>query len=323
LKKLAVVIPTYNRPQLLREALAATLAQSYPPTEIVVVDNASLVPVTQSLGDWLLDKQTVTVLRVEPNVYPAGAFHEGLKYAFQKGFDAYMFFDDDAEPAPDCIRNLMEHFSDDIGLVAPLVYDSIAREYQFFQNKFMPKGLVFDIPVFKTLQDVGDKPIKIDANATTGIIVSHQAVEKVGNINRQFRTYGEDTEFTLRINRHFDCYLVPNALLIHKVQPSDINTQPLKNYYWVRNRFFMIRTFASGRDVAHYAVLTAFEAFKQIVRLRHLKTSSYRLAAFAEGLFGTIPTEPIRESLWGRTPRVVVNVFSPEREINAPPPSSN
>jgi len=313
LKKLAVIIPTYNRPELLKEAIQATLDQSYPPQEIIAVDNASRVPVARALGDWLRDKEKVTILRLEPNVYPAGAFHEGLKYAFQKGFDGYMFFDDDAEPAEECIGRLMAHFHDDIGFVAPLVYDSIAEQYQFFQNKKMSKGLLYDIPIFTDPEEIQPGLIQVDANATTGIVVSHRAVESAGNINRHLRTYGEDTDFSLRIARHSGGYLVPDALLIHKVQPADMSTQPLKNYYWVRNRHYIIKHHAGRRYVAKYALATTLEELKQILLLRRLKTSFYRLFAIGEGLLGTVPTETVHQGLLEKTPGVQVTVSKAPR----------
>jgi len=306
---LAVIIPAYNRPELLKEAIQATTDQSYPPTEIVVVDNASRIPVSRSLGSWLDDKKTVTLLRVEPNVWGGGAFYEGLKYAFQKGFDGYMFFDDDAEPGKDCIKNLMAHFSDDVGFVAPLVYDSVAEAYQLFQNKKMSKGHLYDIPIFPDPQSITTEDrIKVDANATTGILVNHLAIQEAGNLNRHLKTYGDDTEFALRINRKFDSYLVPKALLIHKVQPSDISTQPLKNYYWVRNRFFIIRNYSHRKYMAQYALETAWDATKRMVRRGSFKTSFYRLYAIWEGIMGTIPAETVEESLYKQTPDVKVTV---------------
>jgi len=309
LKAIAVIIPSYNRPELLREALEATLKQSYPPAEIIIVDNASKILVTESLKEWLRGKNSITVLRVDPNVNSAGAFYEGLKYAFQKGFDAYMFFDDDAEPAEDCIKNLMSHFTEGIGVLAPLAYNSIAGEYQLFHNKFMSKGLLFDIPVLSSPENVPSETIRIDANATTGIIVSHQAVEKVGNFNRLLKTYGEDTEFTYRIARHFPCLLVPSAKLLHKVQPSDIRTQPLKNYYWVRNRFHIIKNYSLGRYVAKYALVTVWDGIKQMVRLRNLRTTFYRFSAVGAGLLRTIPTEPVEDSLYRKTNGIRVRVL--------------
>jgi GT2 family glycosyltransferase len=41
----SVVIPSHNRPVLLQEALSSVLEQTYPPSEIIVVDDASTPPV--------------------------------------------------------------------------------------------------------------------------------------------------------------------------------------------------------------------------------------------------------------------------------------
>ena len=268
---------------------------------------------TAVLGRWLQGKKGITVLRIDPNVNSAGAFYEGLKYAFQKGFDAYMFFDDDAEPDKDCIKNLMLHFSEEIGFLAPLAYNRIKGEYQFFQNKIISEGLLLDVPAMSAAENPRSGTIKLDANATTGIVVNHKAVQRVGNFNRHLKTYGEDVDFTFRVSRHFPCCLVPEARLIHKVQPSDAGTQPLKSYYWIRNRFYLIRTQSQKKYAARYALYILGRGIKDTARFRSLKTTLYRFAAVGKGLFGEIPAESLQGGLYARTPDVTARVVHEEK----------
>lgn len=48
----STIIPVYNRPRLLREAVSSVLAQTYPSTEIIIVDDGSDDPLmTSSLAD--------------------------------------------------------------------------------------------------------------------------------------------------------------------------------------------------------------------------------------------------------------------------------
>lgn len=58
----SVIIPTHNRPDLLREALASVLAQTRLPHEILIVDDASSPPVSATDFDGLSDIQ-IRVLR--------------------------------------------------------------------------------------------------------------------------------------------------------------------------------------------------------------------------------------------------------------------
>jgi glycosyltransferase involved in cell wall biosynthesis len=53
-ESVSVVIPTHNRPAMLREAIESALAQTYTPMEIIVVDNgprAEAAPVTAQFSD--------------------------------------------------------------------------------------------------------------------------------------------------------------------------------------------------------------------------------------------------------------------------------
>jgi glycosyltransferase involved in cell wall biosynthesis len=58
---ITVAVPTHNRPQLLREALASVAAQTYPEWEVVVVDDGSLSPVSESTLREMLGERFILV----------------------------------------------------------------------------------------------------------------------------------------------------------------------------------------------------------------------------------------------------------------------
>ena len=84
----SVVIPTHDRPQLIRTAVASVLAQ--PETsEVIVVDDGSMPPVTAT---GTLDHPAVVILRNEPAQGPSRARNRGLDAA---AGDVVGFLDDD------------------------------------------------------------------------------------------------------------------------------------------------------------------------------------------------------------------------------------
>lgn len=92
----SVVIPTYNRLDVLPEVLAALAAQEgAPPFEVLVVDDGS----TDGTADWLGRRAPshVRVLR-QPNQGPAAARNHGVAEA--RG-ERVAFLGDDTVPAPD------------------------------------------------------------------------------------------------------------------------------------------------------------------------------------------------------------------------------
>ncbi len=71
-----VVIPTFNRLALLKEALASVYQQTISPVEIIVVDDGS----TDETFDWLQTQKNLTVLR-QVNRGPAAARNFGVQHA--------------------------------------------------------------------------------------------------------------------------------------------------------------------------------------------------------------------------------------------------
>jgi glycosyltransferase involved in cell wall biosynthesis len=91
----SVIIPTYGRPRHLLDAAASVFRQTYRPIELIVVDDASPVPISlESLGVPLADERFhVRLIRHDRNLGPGGARNTGLTQA--RGSLAVFLDDDD------------------------------------------------------------------------------------------------------------------------------------------------------------------------------------------------------------------------------------
>lgn len=98
---ITVVISTYNRVALLREAVASVRAQTYGEWELVVVDDAS----ADGTWDWLRGEagERVRVFRQEVNRERSAARNRGLAEA--RG-ELVMFLDDDDRLLPRALETL-------------------------------------------------------------------------------------------------------------------------------------------------------------------------------------------------------------------------
>lgn len=92
--RLAVLIPTHNRPETLGRALASVWAQTVLPDEVIVVDDASDVPVSNAIFAGVPDGVRTLVLRNDVPLGANGARNRGLKEASS---DYVAFLDDDDE----------------------------------------------------------------------------------------------------------------------------------------------------------------------------------------------------------------------------------
>ena len=89
----SVVLPTYDRPALVRKAVASVGAQTYPNVELLVVDDCSPTPVEQALEGLSLGPSiAVRVLRHEENRGGNAARNTGIRVA---AGEYVAFLDDD------------------------------------------------------------------------------------------------------------------------------------------------------------------------------------------------------------------------------------
>jgi GT2 family glycosyltransferase len=102
---ISVIIPTRNRPEALRECLAALAGQDYPPGrfEVIIVDDESTVSLEQIVSAFR-DQLDVTFLR-QPRAGCGPGRNKGTTVA--RG-SLLAFTDDDALPRPDWLSGLAQ-----------------------------------------------------------------------------------------------------------------------------------------------------------------------------------------------------------------------
>lgn len=100
----SVIIPTYNRPELLQEAIESVMSQTYPHKEIIVVDDGSdTIPDEDSLFG-------VNYTRIEHIGKPSAVRNIGIKEA--KGKWHFFLDDDDKFTSRHSLMDMMRHRND-------------------------------------------------------------------------------------------------------------------------------------------------------------------------------------------------------------------
>ena len=105
--KIAAVVVTYNRCDMLRQCIDALLAQTVSLDAIIIVDNNSSDKTFEIIKQMFLDIPLIKYTRLPKNVGGAGGFYEGLKKGYNLGFDWLWVMDDDAEPEQDALDKLI------------------------------------------------------------------------------------------------------------------------------------------------------------------------------------------------------------------------
>ncbi len=243
-EKVAVVVVTYNRADLLRGMLAGLARLERLPDAVFVVDNASTDHTAEVLTDAVstgLLPRLVPITSTE-NLGGAGGFRMGLKAAYDEGFDAFWLMDDDVVPAPDCLTRLLE--VDAPCLIAvredrrgDLVEKAALRFDLRNPLAIRPKTASID----STYADRASMPatVEVENVAFEGFLVRREVVEAIGLPDPSYFIFYDDVDFAIRARRAgFRVLAVRDAVLVRQLdfdQQHDL--AGWKGYYMYRNLF--------------------------------------------------------------------------------------
>lgn len=288
------VTVTFNSSKFLYRAIEWLKKQTYPISKIIVVDNNSNVEEKEILRKLDKENEDVEIIWLENNTGGAGGFYEGMKYAKEHyNPDWYWLMDDDAFPKEDCLQNLLNYSRqvENVGCLAPLIYGIDNKEYQLYHHKKLAKFLHKDIPVVESYDEI-QEIMSIEADAFVGPLFSKLAVDSVGIADDKLFIYGDDLEYTYRVSRKFNVYLIKNALINHQDQPINGIQKPTawwKDYYMYRNRLLFIVTYQNNwilRQIGNILVIA--RVLKQmvltIVRYHNIKLIKIRYKLLAKSV---------------------------------------
>jgi len=100
-----IVIPTYNRPDLLLEAVDSLLGQDYQDWRLIVSDNVSDVPAVEALGSRL-DDPRIRVIRQAEHVHGTEHGNRIWRTTLDEDFDYVAFLADDDYLVPGALSHI-------------------------------------------------------------------------------------------------------------------------------------------------------------------------------------------------------------------------
>jgi rhamnopyranosyl-N-acetylglucosaminyl-diphospho-decaprenol beta-1,3/1,4-galactofuranosyltransferase len=223
---IAAIVVTFNRKQLLTECVDALLAQAHPVNKIIVIDNDSADGTPEFLQEkGYLDNPCIEYVRLAENTGGAGGFHEGVKRAYEMGYEWIWLMDDDAEPGPNTLKVLAKHFeTEQVSALASMVVDPagislLHRGRVSFQGVFS----LFHQPL--SLEAYHQEVVEIDMASFVGILVNRKSVAKIGLPKKEFFIQHDDLEYCLRLRQAGKILLITDSVILHKEQAKAANTE--------------------------------------------------------------------------------------------------
>jgi GT2 family glycosyltransferase len=247
----AAVVVTWNRLDLLREALPAVLGQTRPPDRVIVVDNAS----TDGTADEVRGRfPGVTLVSLARNTGGAGGFAYGLALAQAAGAALAWLMDDDTVPEPGALAALLDARAAYPGSAPALV----ASRVVWTDGRAHP----MNTPRVKPLASAAERAaaaaagcVPVRSASFVSVLADTAATRRAGLPQADYFLWNDDFEFTARLLRRSPGLLCPASVVVHKTKAfGATDADPgARFFYEVRNKVWTLR---SGKPLAaHERVL--------------------------------------------------------------------
>ena len=200
----SVIIPTYDRSEFLRTAIASVLAQTLQDFEIIVVDDASADDTQEVVGN--LDDGRIRYIRHEINKGVAATRNTGVLNSKGKYI---AFLDDDDKWFPEKLKKQFDLLETRPRIVGGVYTGSLAVEATSRKTLFRltptKRGNIFD-EIF--MQD--------SIAPTSTFFLRKECFEKVGLFDVSL-DFGEDFDMWLRISKEFQFEYIEQPLVTFSV----------------------------------------------------------------------------------------------------------
>lgn len=217
MNRIAAVVVTYNRKEVLKRCLESLMVQTAP-CDLLVVDNASSDGTQEYLGKLKKEKK-IRVIRTARNLGGAGGFNLGIRKAVEYGYEYVWVMDDDTFPKADALGKLLdadEYLEGCYGFLSSVVLWTDGKGCRMNRQKV--KKNFYD---YAGLLNQGLIPVE---QATfVSLFMRSSTVKKAGLPVKEFFIWGDDLEYTRRIavRMQLPCYLVGKSQVVHAMSVNN------------------------------------------------------------------------------------------------------
>lgn len=281
------LVVTYNRKELLIECINALLNQKVFLKKILVLDNNSDDGTDKLFSSGCFSKKSeVDYVRLKENIGGAGGFSKGIKYLDDNySYDWLWLMDDDTIAQVDTLDNLLVDLKkikgkesvsflassvvgpEDEPMNVPEISDKKTTNGYKNWHKYLSSGLV-----------------EIRQATFVSLLISHEAIKRVGYPVASYFIWGDDTEYTLRLTSYYGpAFLSGSSKILHKRFNAkslsiveELNPNRIGMYkFFYRNNLLNFKTYFSNRyflkKYLGYLVYSFYLLIKPGVKFRFKK----------------------------------------------------
>ena len=277
----SVIIPTFNRAEMVCECINSILKSTYQNLEIIVVDNHSDDDTIEMLQTKYNKNDKIIVIALKENLMASGGRNEGIKHASGKYL---LFVDNDNIVDERMIEILVNAMEEDIsiGLVGPISINQrqgeaiwlASGDYNFFTPR--PKTLFAG----KRIDEVKLEKRYSTCYSPNVMMISRNAINKVGGFDKSYYAMYEEADIGYRILKAgFKEYIVTDARTFHmyfvnKGEQDRLRVEgigfPLRAYHFAKNRSVFMKKYAKWYQLVVFYVFffNIFVVYYTLLALR-------------------------------------------------------
>lgn len=250
--KVSTVVLSYNRPALLREALASLCVQTYAPLEIIVVDNRS--PASEEVARVAGEFPSARLIRNDENV----GFAAGMNRGIAEAAGEYVYLtEDDITLDVDCIRQLVEYAGENVGdlIISPLMYNKAAGTVRCAGGEVSLGGVYRRRTYGEGVRDEGQYAQPFDVTHIDGAVIFSRTefLRRLGCFREEFFMYVEAVELCVRASKAgAKMAVVPAAKVYHFEPPPRANQSPEFDFHRYKNLFSLYLLHARAHHLPEF-----------------------------------------------------------------------
>lgn len=209
-RQTSVIIPTFNRAELVDRLLGSLSKQTYPQTkyEIILVDDGSTDLTNQVAQQWCSKLPNLRYFRLEVNSGQSAAHNKGLREAIG---EYLLFTDDDCIPAPNWVQVMSDHLSKH-PVIAGAVHTNSSQYTVISEN----------ISAFHPFQ-YGMKPRKVEFIAGANMGFRREVFDQTGRFNENCLI--PDMELIMRVQQSgYPIWFLPDSVVVHDPRKGNLLT---------------------------------------------------------------------------------------------------
>lgn len=210
--KIAAIIVTFNRLELLKQCVESIKVQSLA-CDILIVNNCSTDNTEAWALEQVLNNNRVFYKNTGSNIGGAGGFNFGVRWAIESNYDYIWLMDDDCLPYENALEELIKVHCIMQGKYGWLSSTVLWKDgHECNMNRPKLKKSFYDY-----LEYIQYGIVQAEQATFVSLFLKTDTVKEFGLPIKEFFIWGDDIEFTRRISviNNIPCFLVGKSKVLH------------------------------------------------------------------------------------------------------------